>query len=181
MPKTYMSDAVDLGVFPVPYTGQLQAYDDFQNGTSNVLADYTIYDALINASEAWADVSSQTIRNCWQKTGIVSKRQLLNTTIQFSKGTNNWSILTDEDVIELVNRKEMSSESEAETETISNRTACTLIDTVLKYLYQQGPEFGEVVEEVKILRALRRWVELAIQKNLKQVSLHHFEDKMIEQ
>jgi hypothetical protein len=48
-------------------------------------------------------------------------------------------------------------------------------------LYQQGPEFGEVIEEVKILRGLRRRVELAIQQNLKQVSLHHFEDKMIEQ
>ena len=76
----------------------------------------------------------------------------------------------------------MSSESEAETveklETISNRTANTSVDTVLKFLYQQGPEFGE---EVKILRALRRLVELVIQKNLKQVSLHHFEDKMIEQ
>jgi hypothetical protein len=78
----------------------------------------------------------------------------------------------------------MSSESEAETveklETI-NRTTSTSIDTVLKFLYQQGPEFGEVVEEVKILRALRRRVELVIQKNLQQVSLHHFEDKMIEQ
>src|SRR5207244_137921 len=64
---------------------------------------------------------------------------------------NNWTILTDEDVIELVNREETSSESEAETveklETISNRTASTSIDTVLKFLYQQGPEFGEVVED----------------------------------
>ncbi|CAG8665733.1 7190_t:CDS:1, partial [Paraglomus brasilianum] len=98
---------------------------------------------------------------------------------------NNWTILTDEDVIELVNWEEMSSKSEAEMveklETISNRTASTSIDTVLKFLYQQGSEFGEVVKEVKILRALCRWVELVIQKNLKQVSLHHFEDKMIEQ
>ena len=94
---------------------------------------------------------------------------------------NNWTILTDEDVIELVNREDMSSESEAETveklETISNRTASTSIEI----LVSKGPEFGEVVEEVKILRALRRRVELVIQKNLKQVSLHHFEDKMIEQ
>ena len=64
----------------------------------------------------------------------------------------------------------MSSESEAETveklETISNRTASTSIDTVLKFLYQQGPEFGEVVEEVKILRALRRRVELKILNKL---------------
>ena len=88
-------------------------------------------------------------------------------------------------LMKLVNWEEMSSESEAEMveklETISNRTASTSIDTVLKFLYQQGSEFGEVVKEVKILRALRRRVELVIQKNLKQVSLHHFEGKMIEQ
>ena len=47
-----------------------------------------------------------------------------------------------------------------------NRTASTSIDTVLKFLYQQGPEFGEVVEEVKILRALRRRVELKILNKL---------------
>jgi len=37
----------------------------------NELADYTIYDALQNAAEAWSMVSSQTIANCWKKTGIL--------------------------------------------------------------------------------------------------------------
>ncbi|CAG8629644.1 11439_t:CDS:2, partial [Paraglomus brasilianum] len=105
---------------------------------------------------------------------LFPKRQLLNTTIQFSKGTvqkdsgnaaqtiakrcpnyyvhvedeNNWTILTDEDVIELVNREEISSESEAETveklETISNRTASTSIDTVLKFLYQKDQNLARL-------------------------------------
>ena len=35
------------------------------------LADYTIYDALQNAAEAWSTVSPQTISNCWKKTGIL--------------------------------------------------------------------------------------------------------------
>ena len=56
---------------------RIRAYDDFQNGASNVIVDYTIYDALINASEAWADVSSQTIRNCWRKTGIVPEETVI--------------------------------------------------------------------------------------------------------
>ena len=56
---------------------RIRAYDDFQNGASNVLVDYTIYDALVNASEAWADVSSQTIRNCWRKTGIVPEETVI--------------------------------------------------------------------------------------------------------
>ena len=50
----------------------------------------------------------------------------------------------------------MSGEGEAETveklETISNRVAIISIDTVLKFLYQQRPEFGEVTEEVNFKR-----------------------------
>ncbi|CAJ0826813.1 4145_t:CDS:1, partial [Entrophospora sp. SA101] len=62
-----------------------------------------------------------------------------------------------------------------------NKVAKESVDTVLKYLYQQGPEFGEVGEEVKILRGLNRRIGLVIQKNLKQTDLnHYFEDKMIE-
>ena len=62
--------------------------------------------------------------------------------------TLKMTILTDEDVIELVNREEMSSESEAETveklETISNRTASTSIDTVLKFLYQKDQNLARL-------------------------------------
>ncbi|CAJ0878401.1 16435_t:CDS:2 [Entrophospora sp. SA101] len=98
---------------------------------------------------------------------------------------NVWTDLTDEDIIEMVNQEEQSSEEEVESmeeiEIISNKVAKESVDTVLKYLYQQGPEFGEVGEEVKILRGLNRRIGLVIQKNLKQTDLnHYFEDKMIE-
>ena len=35
------------------------------------LADYNIFEALQNSAEAWLMVSSQTISNCWKKTGIL--------------------------------------------------------------------------------------------------------------
>ena len=35
------------------------------------LANYSILDALQNSAEAWSMVSSQTISNCWKKTGIL--------------------------------------------------------------------------------------------------------------
>ena len=41
-----------------------------QEGFIQDLADYTIYDALQNAAEAWSMMSSQTISNCWKETGI---------------------------------------------------------------------------------------------------------------
>ncbi|GBC48258.2 tigger transposable element-derived protein 6-like [Rhizophagus irregularis DAOM 181602=DAOM 197198] len=50
---------------------RIDAYDDVQDGIVEELADYTIYDALQNAAEAWSIVSSQTISNCWKKTGIL--------------------------------------------------------------------------------------------------------------
>ncbi|CAJ0827764.1 1720_t:CDS:2 [Entrophospora sp. SA101] len=52
---------------------------------------------------------------------------------------NVWTGLTDEDIIEMVNQKE-----EIKIEIISNTVAKESVDTVLKYLYQQEPEFGEV-------------------------------------
>lgn len=50
---------------------RINAYDDVQDGFVEELADYTIYDALQNAAEAWSMVSAETISNCWKKTGIL--------------------------------------------------------------------------------------------------------------
>ncbi|CAJ0926336.1 5803_t:CDS:2 [Entrophospora sp. SA101] len=201
---------------PVPtlfVQNRIKAYDDFQDGTTDKLADYTVYNALINAAEAWSNVSQQTIHNCWLKTGILPERTItepfsindedeekdLEMLLEKLPNSNNlsaneyihvedenvWTDLTDEDIIEMVNQEEQSSEEEVESmeeiEIISNKVAKESVDTVLKYLYQQGPEFGEVGEEVKILRGLNRRIGLVIQKNLKQTDLnHYFEDKMIE-
>ncbi|GET50331.1 hypothetical protein GLOIN_2v1762092 [Rhizophagus irregularis DAOM 181602=DAOM 197198] len=43
---------------------RIDTYDDVQDGIVEELADYTIYDALQNAAEAWSTVFSQTISNC---------------------------------------------------------------------------------------------------------------------
>ena len=192
---------------------RIKAYDDFQDGATDKLADYTVYNALINAAEAWSNVSQQTIHNCWLKTGILPERTIikpfsindedeekdLEMLLEKLPNCNNlsaneyihiedenvWTGLTDEDIIEMVNQKEQSSEEEVELveeiEIISNTVAKESVDTVLKYLYQQEPEFGEVDEEVKILRILNRQVGLVIQKIVKQTDLnHYFENKMIE-
>ncbi len=50
---------------------RINAYDSVQDGIVDEISDYTIYDALQNAAEAWSTVSSQTISNCWKKTGIL--------------------------------------------------------------------------------------------------------------
>ncbi|CAG8549678.1 16523_t:CDS:2 [Cetraspora pellucida] len=50
----------------------------------------------------------------------------------------------------------------------------TLCEQNTKLLYEQGSEFGDVDEEVKILRKLYKQVQLNIVKNLKQVDLHYY-------
>jgi hypothetical protein len=50
---------------------RIDAYDDVQDGFAEKLADYNIFEALQNSAEAWSMVSSQTIANCWKKTGIL--------------------------------------------------------------------------------------------------------------
>ena len=41
----------------------------------------------------------------------------------------------------------------------------------MKFLYEQGPEFGDVNEELKVLRKLHKKVKLLVVKNLRQVDL----------
>lgn len=50
---------------------RIDAYDNMQDGITETLAGYSVYDALQNSAEAWSMVSSQTIANCWKKTGIL--------------------------------------------------------------------------------------------------------------
>ncbi|CAG8568063.1 11022_t:CDS:2, partial [Funneliformis mosseae] len=47
--------------------------EDILNVNETELADYNIYDALLNAAEAWSMVSPETIANCWRKTNILSQ------------------------------------------------------------------------------------------------------------
>ncbi|GES93224.1 hypothetical protein GLOIN_2v1477797 [Rhizophagus clarus] len=54
------------------------------------------------------------------------------------------------------------------------------INKTIRFLYEQELEFGEVNEELKVLRKLHKKVKLLIVKNLKQLDLHHFHNNMFE-
>ncbi|UZO04719.1 uncharacterized protein OCT59_025090 [Rhizophagus irregularis] len=70
--------------------------DNAPDGIVEELADYTIYDALQNAAEAWSMVTSQTISNCWKKTGILPQSDEFE---EFSD--DNDSVLSDSFDIEI--------------------------------------------------------------------------------
>ena len=79
-------------------------------------------------------------------------------------------------IVESKNKKESEEENKEfiEQEKVSNTVAKICINTTLRFLYEQGPGFGGVEEEVKILRKLHKRVRLNIVKNLKQVDLHRY-------
>jgi hypothetical protein len=86
--------------------------------------------------------------------------------------------LTDKEIIDMVlnaNKEEKNiNEIELFTpEKVSLAEAKKSIDETIRFLYEQGPEFGEVDEELKVLRRLHKQVKLLIIKNLKQVDLHY--------
>ncbi|CAB5360689.1 unnamed protein product [Rhizophagus irregularis] len=195
---------------------RINVYDDVQDGIVEELADYTIYDALQNAAEAWSMVTSQTISNCWKKTGILPQsdefeefsddndsvlsdsfdieiNELEVLISQFSKSDLNAyeylhiedeipeGGLTDHEIVDTIrnaNREEENVVDEIELTHIMEKINLTevekAIDKTIRFLYEQGPEFEEVNEELKILRRLHKKVKILIVKNLKQVDLHYF-------
>ncbi|GBC35308.2 CENP-B homolog protein 2-like [Rhizophagus irregularis DAOM 181602=DAOM 197198] len=195
---------------------QINAYDDVQDGIVEELADYTIYDALQNAAEAWSMVTSQTISNCWKKTGILPQsdefeelsddndsvlsdsfdieiNELEVLISQFPKSDLNTyeylhiedeipeGGLTDHEIVDTIrnaNREEENVVDEIELTHIIEKISPTevekTIDKTIRFLYEQGPEFGKVNKELKILRRLHKKVKVLIVKNLKQVDLHYF-------
>ena len=89
---------------------------------------------------------------------------------------------TDHKIIDTIwnaNRKEEYVVDETEFTLILKRVSPTevekTIDKIIRFLYEQEPEFGEVNEELKVLKKLYKKVRILIVKNFKQVNLYYFQ------
>ncbi|RIB13399.1 DDE superfamily endonuclease-domain-containing protein [Gigaspora rosea] len=186
---------------------RINAYDDLQNGITKKLSEYNVYHALLNAAEAWAMVTPETIINCWNKTGILPPQEeemqidynqdnieeilkdeeddLENLIVQLSETDllnareyiciENSEIegsLTDDDILEAI-ADENEDEIEQSNSEINEKVSCTkaeiALDTILKFLYEQDEDFGEVEEDSKILRRLHRRILRDIITNLARI------------
>ncbi|CAG8517746.1 11483_t:CDS:2 [Cetraspora pellucida] len=85
--------------------------------------------------------------------------------------------LTDDDILKAV-ADENEDEIEQPSSEIKEKVSCTkaeiALDTILRFLYEQDEEFGEVEKDAKILRRLHRRVRLLCIKNLKQVEISRY-------
>src|ERR1043165_7957872 len=92
--------------------------------------------------------------------------------------------LTDEEIIDTVlntnKEKENIDDVEFISEKVSPAKAEKSINEIMRFLHEQESEFGEVNEELKVLRRLHKRVKLQIIKNLKQVDLYYFNNNIIE-
>ena len=88
--------------------------------------------------------------------------------------------LTDEEIVDTIRNANKEEECLDETDFIpilqkvSLTEAEIAIDKTIRFLYEQESEFGEVNEELKVLRRLYKRVKVLIIKNLKQVDLFHY-------
>ncbi|CAG8725206.1 4429_t:CDS:2, partial [Funneliformis mosseae] len=93
------------------------------------LENYTIYNALLNAAEAWSMVSPQTISNCWIKQ--------VNNEIEETPENYDTDMMDEDEFIPIL-------------EKVSLIEAENAADKIIRFLYEQEPEFGEVNEELEI-------------------------------
>ncbi|CAB5386425.1 unnamed protein product [Rhizophagus irregularis] len=192
---------------------RIDAYDNVQDGFVKELANYSIYDALQNSAEAWSMVSSQTISNCWKKTGILppnnedifdddlifddlneedeelerliallpkgdlNAREYIDIEDEMAEGG-----LTDDEIVDTILNADKEEEPVVneidemipELEKVSPIEAKNAVDKIMRFLYEQETEFGEVSNELKILKGLHKRIKVLVVNNLKQVNIQDY-------
>jgi hypothetical protein len=90
--------------------------------------------------------------------------------------------LTEEEIINAIlnaDKEEKNAKNKNEPapilEKISLKEAEKSINNLTRFLYEQESEFGEVNEELRILKGLHKRIKLEIVKNLKQLTLYNFQ------
>lgn len=89
--------------------------------------------------------------------------------------------LTDREIIDAVLNADKEEEhliNEDESTPILEKVSLTEADDaankLMRFLYEQDSEFGEVNNELKVLRELHKRIKLLIVKNLKQANIHTY-------
>ncbi|GBC09364.1 hypothetical protein RclHR1_00880018 [Rhizophagus clarus] len=177
---------------------RIDAYDNVQDGLVEVLADYNIFKALQNSAEACQWYPHKRSQIVGKKPKSYHQMMRLKMMIQFlMKGdhldareyTNiedemaAEGALTDDEIIDAVLNADKEEEMVINDdefvpilEKVSLKEAEKSVDNMIRFLYEQGPEFGEINDELRILKGLHKRVKLHLVKNLKQLNLHNFHD-----
>ncbi|GES76908.1 tigger transposable element-derived protein 4-like [Rhizophagus clarus] len=153
------------------------------DGLVEVLADYNIFKALQNSAEAYfkeeEEAELERLIALLSEGDHFDAREYINIEDEMAAE----GALTDDEIIDAVLNADKEEEMVINDdefipilEKVSLKETEKSVDNMIRFLYEQGPEFGKVNDELKILKGLHKRVKLHLVKNLKQLNLHNFYD-----
>ncbi|EXX67936.1 Pdc2p [Rhizophagus irregularis DAOM 197198w] len=106
----------------------------------------------------------------------LNAREYINIEDEIAEGA-----LTDDEIIDAILNADKEEEIVVEEnesmpimEKVSLKEAEKAVNNITQFLYEQGSEFGDVNDELKILKGLHKRIKLLIVRNLKQLNLNNF-------
>ncbi|CAG8771515.1 3654_t:CDS:2, partial [Rhizophagus irregularis] len=146
---------------------RIEAYDNVQDGFVEKLADYNIFEALQNSAEACIEDEEVELENLiafLPEGDHLNAREYINIEDEIAEGA-----LTDDEIIDAILNADKEEEIVVEEnelmpimEKVSLKEAEKAVNNITQFLYEQGSEFGDVNDELKILKGLHKRIKLLI-------------------
>ncbi|CAB4382773.1 unnamed protein product [Rhizophagus irregularis] len=142
---------------------------------SDEIEDDSIFDNYNNTIED-EEVELENLIAFLPEGDHLNTREYINIEDEIAEGA-----LTDDEIIDAIlnadKEKEIvveENESMPIMEKVSLKEAEKAVNNITQFLYEQGSEFGDVNDELKILKGLHKHIKLLIVRNLKQLNLNNF-------
>ncbi|GBC17233.2 tigger transposable element-derived protein 6-like [Rhizophagus irregularis DAOM 181602=DAOM 197198] len=160
---------------------RIEAYDNVQDGFVEKLADYNIlklYRIQLKRGQCIEDeeVELENLIAFLPEGDHLNAREYINIEDEIAEGA-----LTDDEIIDAILNADKEEEIVVEEnesmpimEKVSLKEAEKAVNNITQFLYEQGSEFGDVNDELKILKGLHKRIKLLIVRNLKQLNLNNF-------
>ncbi|CAB4387360.1 unnamed protein product [Rhizophagus irregularis] len=158
---------------------RIEAYDNIQDGFVEKLADYNIFEALQNSAEVIEDeeVELENLIAFLPEGDHLNAREYINIEDEIAEDALTDDEIIDASILNADKEEEIvveENESMPIMEKVSLKEAEKAVNNITQFLYEQGSEFGDVNNELKILKGLHKRIKLLIVRNLKQLNLNNF-------
>ncbi|CAB4378429.1 unnamed protein product [Rhizophagus irregularis] len=142
---------------------------------SDEIEDDSIFDDYNNTIED-EEVELENLIAFLPEGDHLNAREYINIEDEIAEGA-----LTDDEIIDAILNADKEEEIVVEEnelmpimEKVSLKEAEKAVNNITQFLYEQGSEFGDVNDELKILKGLHKRIKLLIVRNLKQLNLNNF-------
>ena len=171
---------------------KIRIYEKERNG--QIPNPITIKHAINYTAIAWENVTSQTIANCWKKTGILPDVDNNSSTLNLLNEEDDLQSLIDQfgfsdplsasEIISMIISNEQDQDEEGieegigeEAPPVLNMEALLSIEKLKLYIEQQSDNLQVSNDELKSLKSLKRKIKLIEFNSSQQTNLHSFFNK----